>query len=179
MPRNLKRYSGAGDLHFITCSCYHRRQYLASARRRDLFLTILEQVRQRYGFVVLGYVVMPEHFHLLISEPDKGNPSIVMQVLKQRFARRVIRRSHVTSQTAQCRLWNLPPMEDDHFWQRRFYDFNIWTERKETEKLSYMHHNPVKRELVSKPDQWAWSSFRSYVYGEAGQLRINYQSPTK
>src|SRR2546426_10049561 len=72
MPRNLKRYSGAGDLHFITCSCYHRRQYLASARRRDLFLTILEQVRQRYGFVVLGYVVMPEHFHLLISEPEKG-----------------------------------------------------------------------------------------------------------
>ncbi len=119
MPRNLKRYSGAGDLHFS-----------------DLFLTILEQVRQRYGFVVLGYVVMPEHFHLLISEPDKGNPSIVMQVLKQRFARRVIRRSHVTSQTAQCRLWNLPPMEDDHFWQRRFYDFNIWTERKETEKLA-------------------------------------------
>ena len=48
-----------------------------------------------------------------------------------------------------------PPLEnDDHFWQRRFYDFNIWTERKETEKLNYMHHNPVKRGLVSKPDQW-------------------------
>ena len=107
MPGNLKRYAGVGDLHFITCSCYHRRQYLASARRRDLFLTILEQVRQSYGFVVLGYVVMPEHFYLLISEPDKRNPSIVMQVLKQRFARRVLRRSKISSEVAQRRFWNL------------------------------------------------------------------------
>ena len=114
MPRNLKRYAGAGDLHFITCSCHHRRQYLASARRRDLFLTILEQVRQRYGFAVLGYVVMPEHFHLLISEPDKRNPSIVIQVLKQRFARRVLRRSKISSEVAQRPFWNLPPVEDDH-----------------------------------------------------------------
>ena len=179
MSRNLKRYSGAGDLHFITCSCYQRRPYLASARRHDLFLTILEQVRQRYRFVVLGYVVMPEHFHLLISEPDKGNPSIVMQVLKQRVARRVLRRSRVSSKAAQCLLWDLPPVENDHFWQRRYYDFNIWTERKETEKLLYMHDNPVKRALVSKPDQWVWSSFRSYAYGEAGRVRINFQSPTK
>ena len=70
-------------------------------------------------------------------------------------------------------------MEDDHFWQRRFYDFNIWTERKETEKLSYMHHNPVKRALVSKPDQWFWSSLRFYAYGEAGQVRISSESSTK
>jgi putative transposase len=66
MPRNLKRYYDAGDLHFITCGCYHRQPWLGSARRRDRFLTILEQVRQRYAFVVLGYVVMPEHFHLLV-----------------------------------------------------------------------------------------------------------------
>ena len=69
MPWNLTRYDGNGDLHFITCSCYWRQPLLGSARRRDLFLTVLEQVRLRYQFVVLGYVVMPEHFHLLISEP--------------------------------------------------------------------------------------------------------------
>ena len=63
---------------------------LGSARRRDLFLTVLEQVRQRYQFVVLGYVVMPEHFHLLISEPQERSPSTVMQALKLGFARRVL-----------------------------------------------------------------------------------------
>src|SRR5438094_563086 len=77
---------GSGYLHFITTSCYHRRPMLGTVRRRNLFLKIFEQVRVRYGFVVVGYVVMAEHIHLLISEPDHGTPSTVMQVLKQRFA---------------------------------------------------------------------------------------------
>jgi putative transposase len=58
-------------------------------------------------------------------------------------------------------------------WQRRFYDFNVWTEHKRIEKLRYMHRNPVKRGLVEEPDQWVWSSFRSYAYGEVGPVRIN------
>ncbi len=90
MPHNLKRYYGSGTLHFLTCSCYHRKPWLGSARRRDLLLKVLEQVRRRYRFVLVGYVVMPEHIHLLISEPEKGDPSRVMQALKQGFARRVL-----------------------------------------------------------------------------------------
>ena len=73
MPKGLRRFHASGDRHFITCSCYRRQQLLGSARRRNLFLKILEEVRQKYNFVVWGYVVMPEHFHLLISEPAKKN----------------------------------------------------------------------------------------------------------
>ncbi len=80
---------GAGDLHFITCSCYGRQPLLGTSRRRDLFLTVLEQMRRRYQFVV-GYVVMPEHIHLLISESQEKTRSTVMQALKLGFARRVI-----------------------------------------------------------------------------------------
>src|SRR5208283_2199992 len=85
-----ERFYGAGDLHFITCSCYRRQPLLGTTRRRDLFLTVLEQVRRRYRFVVVGYVVMPEHIHLLISEPQEKNPLTVMQALKLGFARRVL-----------------------------------------------------------------------------------------
>src|SRR4029077_14191600 len=70
MPRGLHRGYGAHHLHFITCSCYQRLPYLRSASSRDLVLAILEQTRQRYRFVVVGYVVMPEHVHLLVSEPE-------------------------------------------------------------------------------------------------------------
>jgi len=155
VPRNLTRYFGNGDLHFITCSCYHREPILGSAYRRDLFLTVLEQVRERYAFVVLGYVVMPEHFHLLVSEPHRATPSVVMQAIKLGFARRVIGRSHSTAPV--------------HVWQRRFYDFNVFTERKRVEKRRYIHRNPVKRGLVDEPDQWRWSSFRFYAYGKKGR----------
>jgi len=67
------------------------------------------------------------------------------------------------------RLWDAPR----HLWQARFCDFNVWTEHKRIEKLRYMHRNPVKRGLVESPEQWAWSSFRFYLCGEAGPVRIN------
>jgi putative transposase len=86
MPSGLHRSYGAHHLHFITCSCYRRLPFLDTARARDRFLSILEQTRQRYRFVVVGYVVMPEHIHLLITEPEVGTPSTVMQVVKQRTA---------------------------------------------------------------------------------------------
>jgi putative transposase len=116
-----KRYYGNDHLHFITCSCYHRQHWLASRRRRDLLLKVLEQVRQRR---VAGQ-------RTLFSEVS------------------------------------------EHVWQRRFYDFNVWSDRKRIEKLRYMHRNPVKRTLVAEPEQWAWSSYRSYKLGEPGMVRIN------
>ena len=82
MPARLRRSYGTGYLHFITFSYYQRRPLLGAPQCRDLFLRILEETRVRYRSIVVGYVVMPEHVHLLISEPDDNTPSVVMQVLK-------------------------------------------------------------------------------------------------
>ena len=62
---------------------------------------------------------------------------------------------------------------ENHFWQRRFYDFNVWSERKLWEKLNYMHRNPVERKLVCHPKDWVWSSFSFYAEGERGLIRID------
>jgi putative transposase len=172
MPSRLHRYYGADYLHFITTSCYQRAPSLGNPRNRDLFLRVLEQVRRRYRFVVVGYVVMPEHVHLLLSEPERGDPSLVMQALKQGFARRLLGRLRRTSSAQQGCLWNRA-LENGHIWQRRFYDFVVRTERKRIEKLRYMHGNPVKRELVREPEQWRWSSYRHYAYGESGVVLVN------
>ncbi len=106
MPARLHRYYGSGFLHFITTSCYQRQPWLGTAQRRDLFLRTLEQVRRRYHFVVVGYVVMPEHVHLLLSEPERANPSIVMQAIKQCFARRLLRHLRTRANHRQGSLWN-------------------------------------------------------------------------
>src|SRR5579872_312877 len=126
MPKNLKRIYGFGHLHFLTFSCFRRLPLLGSARDRNLFVQILGQVRKEYGFSLVGYVVMPEHVHLLISEPSKGTPSTVIQVLKQRVSRRL--RGKKRSAAGQL---DLPFASTDaalrRFWQRRFYDFNVWS----------------------------------------------------
>jgi putative transposase len=176
MNRKLKRYYGAGDLHFITCSCYRRQPLLGTAELRDLFLTVLEQVRCRYQFVVAGYVVMPEHIHLLIGEPKIKTPSTVMQALKLGFARRVLAPARRISYPAQAQLFERSPQ---HIWQKRFYDFNVWTEHKRVEKLRYMHGNPVKRALVASAELWNWSSFRAYALGEAGAVKVSQQEVFK
>jgi len=56
---------------------------------------------------------------------------------------------------------------------RRFYDFNVWSQRKESEKLRYMHNNPVERGLASRLEDWRWSTFLSYAAGEPGRVRVN------
>ena len=101
---------------------------------------------------------MPEHVHLLISEPERDTLSLVIQMLKQ-----------ITSRKLKPR--NLPC-----FWQVRYYDFPVWSERKRVEKLRYIHRNPVKRGLVARPEDWRWSSFLQWATGCDGPVEIECQS---
>src|SRR4051794_21988597 len=87
---------------------------------------------------------MPEHVHLLISEPQRGTLAEALKLLKQTVSRRLIRSSA-------------------HFWQPRYYDFNIRNRRQFVEKLRYIHRNPVVRVLYEHPEDWEWSSFRSML----------------
>ena len=65
---------------------------------RDLFVKFIERMRQRYQFVIVGYVAMPERFHLRISEPEKANPSVVIQALKLGVVRRLFSTSPKTEE---------------------------------------------------------------------------------
>jgi len=170
MPTKLHRYDGAGYLHFITTSCYQRRPLLSNPHDRDLFLEILEQVRRRFHFVVVGYVVMPEHVHMLLSEPQRDNSSVVMAALSR--ALRDVCCLIVARCPDHCGLWSAA-LQRGHIWQPRFYDFVVFSEKKRIEKLRYMHRNPVKRGLVLEPQQWAWSSFRHYASGERGPVLVD------
>ena len=87
MPSHLKRYCGAGDLHFVTFSCHDRRPFLRNPKARDLFLEILEEERDARSLYIVGYVVMPEHIHLLIGEPKSGEISTFLKTVKQRSSR--------------------------------------------------------------------------------------------
>ena len=116
---------------------------------------------------------MPEHAHLLLSEPKKGNPSKVLQVLKQKVSY-ALRKRPKKSLSAQLQLPFARSQPDaPAFWQRRFYDFNVWSDKKLREKLNCMHRNPVQRKLVLHPKDWPWSSWSHYEKGETGLIPID------
>jgi putative transposase len=154
MTRGLIRFEHTRNFHFLTFSCYHRLRYLGTAAVRDLFEDALERVRQRYRFIVAGYVVMPEHVHLLVSEPQKSTVAGVVHALKLSVSKRRTERP---------------------FWLTRYYDFPVHNEEKRVEKLRYIHRNPVVRGLVAEPEDWAWSSFRHYATGVEGVVEIESQ----
>ena len=157
MPTGLVRFQHTGYLHFLTFSCYRREALLALRSGYSIFEEELEKVRRRHGFVIAGYVAMPEHVHLLVSEPPVVQLSVALQVLKQQISRKLNRPGEV------------------RFWQRRYYDFNVWNHAKTIEKLKYMHRNPVRRGLVAKPEDWQWSSFNHSLTGERGAVEIESQ----
>ncbi len=153
MTRGLIRFQQSRDLHFVTFSCYRRLPYLQSEYSKSIFERSLEETRRSYRFDVVGYVVMPEHVHLLVTEPERATLATALKALKQSVARRLIG-AH------------------EHFWQPRYYDFNVWSSAKRTEKLKYLHRNPVARGLVGRPEDWPWSSYRHYALGEEGVTEI-------
>ena len=106
---------------------------------------------------------MPEHVHLLISEPLRGNPSTVLKMLKQRVSGLLRRKPRRGVSAAQRTFQFASSVERlPQFWQKRFYDFNVWSRKKKIEKLGYMHANPLKRGLVDDPKHWPWSSYAFY-----------------
>ena len=151
MTQDLERRYGLGHHHFVTFSCYRRQPFFAEAETRNLFETSLEAVRRKYRFTIDSYIVMPEHVHLLVSEPPDVTLSVALQALKISVSRRSLPRP---------------------FWQRRFYDFNVFTDKKRLEKRRYIHRNPVLRGLVKHPRGWAWSSYRHWATGQQGAVEI-------
>jgi putative transposase len=159
MPRGLRRFQESRQSHFVTFSCYRRQPYFARVEAFDLFVHVLEAMRRRFQMRVYGYVVMPEHVRLLISEPPPATPlAEAIHYLKLSFAKRM--RSLRT------------PCQPGRFWQKRYYDRNVRDSREFTIKLRYLHRNPVKRGLVVNPEDWKWGSYRHYARGRRGKDRV-------
>jgi REP-associated tyrosine transposase len=153
MPWGLTRFHQSSQSHFVTFCCYHRRRLLTTDASRRIFESALERVRRSFRLQVYGYVVMSEHVHLLLSEPQRDTLADALKSLKQGVSRRLIG-------------------DAEHFWQKRYYDFNIRNYPQFVEKLRYIHRNPVKAGLCERPEDWEWSSFRHYATGCAGRVEI-------
>jgi len=180
MPIYHRIYS-PGELQFIASSTYRRTQVFRSRRFCEFFVQRLEEVRQKLGYLLIGWVLMPEHFHLLLKpQPAETTPRVVKE-LKEETAKRILKVLRENLGFPWCRKifsrLSLPPTvhDESHFrlWNRRFHPFDVYSEEKRLEKLNYMHNNPVKRGLVNSPGDWPWSSWRYYYLQDSSVLRMD------
>lgn len=143
MLTGLRRFQKTRQMHFITFSCYRRQPKLGTARARNIFEQSLGRTQRAYGFCVAGYVAMPEHVHLLVTEPEAAPLATALQALKQSVSRTLSLRA------------------PEPFWQARYYDFNVWSDKKRAEKLRYMHRNRLSG---------GWSRIRRIGRGPASGI---------
>ncbi len=160
MPAGLVRLQQTGHSHFITFTCYRRMERLTNPQACSVVLRALENTRMRYELRVFGFVLMPDHVHLLLSEPKRGTLARALQSLK----------------SASARMARAAPAENmgtrNPFWQARYYDRYMRDYDEFSEKLRYIHRNPVRRGLCSSPEQWPWSSFSHYLNGVDAGVEI-------
>jgi putative transposase len=156
MPLGLERRHNLGHLHFITFSCHNRLPYLEAPKAKETLEQVIERTRSSHNFLLFAYILMPEHVHLLLSEPKTHSLSSTLRVIKGESSK-------------------LLKGKRTQFWQPRYYDFNVFTTRKFKEKIQYIHRNSVTRSLVSRPEDYRWSSFNHYAAGKPSSIEIESQ----
>jgi putative transposase len=147
MAKNHEPVYGKGHLHLITCSCYRKQPKLGIEKHRNVFCRLLEELRVKFRFGVVGYVVMPDHFRLLIAEPSVDTAANSIEMLQQRYQRR----------------YNASARSTEQVWESRYSDVHIYTPEKIDAQLDLMHQEPVKAGLAQSATDWEWSSARSYA----------------
>lgn len=171
----LQAYSG--PIVYITTVIYGR---VSLFTRSTFVIPIIDSLnfyRYKRGFALLGYVLMPDHLHLLLWPSAGADIDDIMRDFKTFTSKRILRQAEVE----QRQEWL------DHFakagadthrsehkvWQDSFWDVNVFTDRFLRQKLNYIHRNPLRAGLVETPDAYPYSSYRNYMFDDETLIEID------
>jgi putative transposase len=161
-----KRIDEPGQARELTFSCYKRYEFLGRDRTRQWFVDELAEARKTFPFDLWAYVIMPEHVHLLIYPREaSAKAGIVAGRIKESVARKAIK---YLEENAPEWLERISVKEGSRL-RRRFwqpgggYDRNVVELSTVEQMINYIHMNPVRRGLVSRPEEWFWSSAGWYA----------------
>ena len=165
---NRQIYDEEGQAHFVTFSCYKRRELLQHDVAKRIVIGIMHaQLKKQNGFCS-GFVIMPDHVHAVVWFEAPNQLSAFMQQWKQRSSVKIKnlifdRFKHYASEI------NI----EEPVWQRKYYSFNLYSTSKLIEKINYMHQNPVRAGMVAHAEDWEYSSARFYIQKRSVGLPIH------
>ena len=179
--KRMQRWDSGPAVRYLTFGCFRRVQLFGSPAARNDFAACLARAKERYGFRLIAWVVMPEHVHLILMPPQTANDTpllaAILRSIKQPVAQRLIRSyrlnglpvSPITTSGGEVRMWE----------EGGGFDRNVRTLKELEREIGYIHMNPVRRGLVKDPVEWEWSSarwcagLRDDAAGWGGQIAID------
>jgi putative transposase len=178
--KRIKHHHIPGHAHYLTFSCYRRLPLLSKDRSRDWFLEALDKARTRHQFDLWAWVIMPEHVHLLIwPRRPAYRMAKILASIKKPVGENAIRylRAHAPAFLGRLTVCNRNRTYH-RFWQAGpGWDHNLYEPLTIHRAIAYVHHNPVRRGLVARPEEWPWSSAADWAGGEPPGLRVDRTVP--
>lgn len=166
---------------FLTFSCYYRLGFFWHDDLKQIAIDGLRQLQTQFHVCLVGYVIMPEHMHMLVYPHRAGeHQPVSISILLHAFKRYVAHQGKkvLRQMASNGALWSAPIVDWSRgkkpFWQTPGYDFNIDRHATLIEKLNYCHKNPWNRKLVERPGDWQWSSYRFYEFGDGSVLSMDW-----
>ena len=159
MP-DYRRAIVPGGTFFFTLVTAERRRILCERVASIALQEAFEEVRSDRPFEEIASVVLPDHLHCIWELPEDDHDfSVRWKRIKAGFTRRYLRRGGSEASASTSRKQH----GDRGVWQRRFWEHTIRDEADLNRHLDYIHYNPVKHGLVSRPVDWTWSSFHRFA----------------
>ena len=172
---NLFKSREPNTFHYVTSVCFNRVPVFRSDTACELFIQAFSQTREHCRFKLVGYVIMPDHVHLILN-PLNCNISVVMRRLKSTSARSILdwlRQGGSAGTLSNLALRRAQAKSHTHaLWQKDFSSIDLFTPRFIQQKLNYIHLNPVRGRLCAHPAEWKWSSYRAYLPHAPGTVPI-------
>lgn len=161
--------------HYVTLVTYDRVPVFSSDRACEIFITTLEEVREKYPYKLVGYVIMPDHVHAIVNR-SVDTISAWLRRVRGNSARRVLAWLREEAHLSSLKKLQLTiPQKRNHrhaVWQKDPSVVDLWSPKFVRQKLNYLHLNPVRAGLCQHPADWKWSSYRAYLPHRAGDVPI-------
>jgi putative transposase len=164
-----------GGTYFFTLVTYNRQSLLTTPVSRIILHGAFESVKKKHPFSMDAICLLPDHLHCIWTLPESDSDySLRWKEIKRQFSHKYLDMEGVITPPNKSRQKRI----EAPVWQRRFWEHTIRNELDLETHLNYIHFNPVKHGLVSKPAEWEWSSFSRYVqegkydkgWGDQGEI---------
>lgn len=161
-------------VHYVTCVTYNRVPVFRNEEICSLFIEALSDTRAKDPFKLIGYVVMPDHVHLL-ANPIELDITKVVGKLKGRSATKMLKSLRAVNSVSVLDRLQPRPLSSGQthaVWLQDFSSIDIWSHKFLRQKLQYIHMNPVRAGFCDHPAKWRWSSYHAYFPHEPGRVPI-------
>ena len=178
---SLFKSNEQNTFHYVTLVTYNRVPVFRSDRACEILVTTLQEVRQRYPYKLVGYVIMPDHVHAIVNR-SVDTISEWLRRVRGNSARQILSWLRTEQHLMSLQKLQLAvPQKRNHthaVWQKDPSVIDLWSPKFVRQKLNYLHLNPVRASLCEHPADWKWSSYRAYLRHSAGDvpLEVDWQA---